>query len=83
MELYVCVGTNCHLRGSEEVIQILQQKIRDHHLEEKLHFKGSFCMNRCDEPGVSVGLGDEFLPGVTSENAARVFDEVILVRVKR
>jgi NADH:ubiquinone oxidoreductase subunit E len=56
MELKVCVGSSCHLRGSEMVVQTFQRIIDKEKLQSSLEIKGSFCVGECSEQDVSVQL---------------------------
>ena len=60
MDILVCVGSSCHLKGSRQVISAIDQLIKGNHLEDKLTLKGSFCMGKCGCKGISVKLDDEF-----------------------
>lgn len=82
MDVYVCVGSSCHLRGSQEIIRIFQQKIKDGGLEDKVNLNASFCLGHC-MGGVAVKVGDNYLENVNADNAARVFDEKIAAVAER
>ena len=61
VELSVCIGSSCHLKGSYNVIQTFQHLIEENALHDKVDFKATFCMKRCERPGVAVLLdGEEF-----------------------
>ena len=49
MEINVCIGSACHLKGSYEVIKEFQKAIAEFNLEDKIVLKGSFCLNHCVE----------------------------------
>lgn len=57
MEITVCIGSSCHLRGSRDVIQILERLISHYGLTDQVTLKGSFCMGECTG-GVCVSIGD-------------------------
>ncbi len=81
MDVYVCVGSSCHLRGSHDIIQIFQARVKELGLEEKVNLNASFCLGHCTN-GVAVKVGEEYLENVNPENAARMFDEHIAAVVK-
>lgn len=56
VKLTVCIGTNCHLKGSREVIEKLQELIQKNDLLEKVDMIGKFCIGKCAEKGVSVSV---------------------------
>jgi NADH:ubiquinone oxidoreductase subunit E len=53
MDIFVCIGSACHLKGSNEVIHEFQRVIEKHDLQDKITLKGSFCLNKCTK-AVSV-----------------------------
>ncbi|NLG92500.1 MAG: (2Fe-2S) ferredoxin domain-containing protein [Clostridiales bacterium] len=80
MELTICVGSSCHLKGSRDVIKILERLISLHRLEDKITLKGSFCMGECSKNGVCVCVdSDRF--NVAPLNAELFFNDVILKRI--
>ncbi|MEG1527623.1 MAG: (2Fe-2S) ferredoxin domain-containing protein [Clostridia bacterium] len=81
MKLAICMGTTCHLRGSREIIEQLQQLISDNNLKDKVDMSGKFCLGRCSTKGVSVNLdGKDF--DLTPEETKQFFDTEILGRLK-
>jgi NADH:ubiquinone oxidoreductase subunit E len=80
IQVSICVGSSCHLKGSYQIIQIFQDLLKKHRLEDKVDFKASFCLGRCTK-GVSVKVDEEFVDDVTIVNAAEKFEEYILRRV--
>lgn len=59
MEITICIGSSCHLRGSREIIETMERLIRSHGLEERVELKGSFCMGECTNEGVCVRVGEK------------------------
>ena len=64
MDIYVCVGSSCHIKGSYPIIELLKENIAKHHLENKVNLKASFCLGKCTN-GVSIKVDDEIICGVT------------------
>ena len=77
MEIKVCIGSSCHLRGSYEVIEKLKKLIADNGLEGKVNLAASFCLGKCGS-GVTVTGDGEFWEGVTPETVETVFAEKVL-----
>ena len=77
MDIYVCVGSSCHIKGSYPIIELLKENIAKHHLENKVNLKASFCLGKCTN-GVSIKVDDEIIWGVTQENFMDVFNQYIL-----
>lgn len=58
MDVTICIGSSCHLRGSRDVVQILEKLIANYRLQDQVELKGSFCMGQCTS-GVCVTINDE------------------------
>lgn len=79
MEVTVCIGSSCHLRGSRDVAMILERLIRSHGLEGQVELKGSFCMGECTN-GICVGIdGQKF--SLTPATTEDFFNKEILGRL--
>ena len=72
MELEVCVGSSCHLKGSQDVIAELQNILKKYEVEDVVTLKASFCLGRCAQ-GVTVRSDDKLITGFTPENAEDKF----------
>ena len=77
IEVSVCIGSSCHLKGAYNVIQTFQQAIEEHKLHERVALKATFCMKQCQNKGVMVELGG-FRHSVTPEQARSFFTVSIL-----
>ena len=80
MEIFVCVGSSFHLKGSKTVIDKLTELINANNLEGKAVLKGSFCMGQCSHQGVSVKINNEVY-SVTEEDVEMFFNKKILPNV--
>lgn len=49
MDIHVCIGSACHLKGSYDVIKEFQKIIKEKDLDEKITLKGAFCLNHCTQ----------------------------------
>lgn len=78
----VCVGSACHLKGSQDIIEMLQGAVEKHHLEDDVVLTGSFCIGKCNRVGVTVQVNDDVHVGVTKENFNEFFREHILSAVE-
>lgn len=81
IELSVCIGSACHLKGSYNVVQTFQQLIEENHLHDKIDFKANFCMKNCDHPGVAVSLNGE-KTNIVPEYARDFFRDSVLPLAK-
>ncbi len=83
MTIKVCVGSSCHLKGSSEIISLLQKSVEEHQLGEKVTLMGSFCIGKCNRIGVTVQIDDEIHVGITKENFKEFFSENVLNKIER
>ncbi|MBQ9121363.1 MAG: (2Fe-2S) ferredoxin domain-containing protein [Clostridia bacterium] len=83
MIIQVCVGSSCHLKGSPEIVELLQKAIQDHHLEDETTLAGSFCIGKCNRVGVTVQIDDNIYTGVTKESFKEFFTENILNKLEK
>lgn len=45
--LFVCTGPTCSQQGAEETLQILQQKLEEHHLRKNVRVTLCRCLGQC------------------------------------
>ncbi len=83
MIIQICVGSSCHLKGSAEIVELLQKAIEEYHLENEITLAGSFCIGKCNRIGVTVQVDDDIHTGVTKESFKEFFNENILNKIER
>ena len=81
MIIQICVGSSCHLKGSEQIVSLFQKAIEERHLEDKITLAGSFCVGRCNREGVTVQVDDEIITGVTPATFDQFFQTEILQKL--
>ena len=79
MNLTICIGSSCHLKGSKQVAQLFEQMIDEKNLRDKVNFYATFCMGNCQN-GISVSI-DNQVYSVTLETARQFFEQEVLSRV--
>ncbi len=79
LKITVCIGSSCHIKGSRQVVQKLQELVAAHNLSEKVELAGTFCMGQCQR-GVCVTVNDKFC-SVTPETVDGFFADEVLARV--
>ena len=78
MIIQICVGSSCHLKGSPEIVELLQKNITEYELDDEVTLAGSFCIGKCNRSGVTVQVDDEVYTGITKENFKEFFKENVL-----
>lgn len=76
VEVCVCVGSSCHMRGSYQVIKTFTELIKRNHLEETVKLKAAFCMGHCLN-GIALTVAGVPLDNVGFANAEQVFYDKI------
>lgn len=77
MNIYICVGSSCHLKGSYDIIQLMREAISNNKLEDKINLSAAFCLGRCTD-GVSVKINDDIVCGVSKDNFDQFFHDHVL-----
>ena len=78
----VCVGSSCHLKGSEEIVELLEKALEEHNIADDVVLSGSFCVGKCNRIGVTVQVNDDVHVGVTRENFREFFNKNILAVIE-
>ncbi|MBR5311567.1 MAG: (2Fe-2S) ferredoxin domain-containing protein [Clostridia bacterium] len=81
MVVQVCVGSSCHLKGSPEIVELLQNAIEENNLGDEITLVGSFCIGKCNRIGVTVQVDDDIHTGITRENFKEFFREQIVQKL--
>ncbi len=82
MIIQICVGSSCHIKGSPEIVELLQSAVAEHHLENEVTLAGSFCIGKCNRIGVTVQVDDEVYVGVTKEGFNEFFQKHVLAKLQ-
>jgi NADH:ubiquinone oxidoreductase subunit E len=82
MNIYVCVGSSCHLKGSYKIINLMKENIAKNSLEDKVNLSAAFCLGKCTN-GVSIKIDDEIICGVSAENFMEIFNKHVIGSLER
>ncbi len=77
MNICVCVGSSCHLKGSYDVIQLMKENLEKNNLTDQVNLSAAFCLGKCTH-GVSVKIDDEIVTGWNQESFDSLFQEKVL-----
>ena len=81
MVVQVCVGSSCHLKGSADIVELLQNAIEEGNYGDQITLAASFCIGKFNRVGVTVQVDDEVHTGVTRENFKEFFREQIVQKL--
>ena len=79
LKITVCIGSSCHIKGSRQVVEQLQNLIAENKLGDKVELGGTFCMGECQQ-GVCVTVNDAF-HSVTPDSVGEFFANEVLAKV--
>ena len=74
----ICVGSACHLKGSQEIVELMQKAVAEYRLDDEVVLTGSFCIGQCNRTGVTVQVNDDVHVGITRDNFSEFFKTNIL-----
>lgn len=77
MNILVCIGSSCHLRGSYDIVRLMKDAIAANGLEAEVNLGASFCLGHCTD-GVTIKVDDEIVTGVSPDNFTEIFEKYVL-----
>ena len=81
VDVAVCVGTSCYLKGSYNLLQGLLRLIKEHKVEDRVSVGATFCLERCSQ-GPNIRVNEDIISGVTEETLPTIFQRNILSQLK-
>ena len=81
MQITICLGDSCHLKGTRPVAEQLQKLIAENGLKDEIDLAGTFCMGKC-RTGVSVTVDDRYF-SLSPETTEDFFLTEVLPRLER
>lgn len=82
IELKICIGSSCYLKGSKQIVEYFKDVIEKEQLEDKIILSGSFCSGKCNRIGVTVTVNEKIYTGITINNVGQFFTESVLPLIK-
>lgn len=73
IDVGVCIGTNCYLKGSWRLLEGLSAELKRRGISERFRIKARFCTGQC-AGGPNVVVGGNVIGQVDTENAAGFID---------
>jgi NADH:ubiquinone oxidoreductase subunit E len=81
VEVRVCVGSSCHVRGGTETLMKMQAMIQDAKLVDKVDLKADLCLDNCLE-APNVVVNGQIHGGVTPDKVCDFFNGEVLPLIK-
>ena len=79
LKITVCIGSSCHIKGSRQVVEQLQDLIAENSLGDNVDLGGTFCMGKCQQ-GVCVTVNDDFF-SVSPDTVNEFFTKEVIAKV--
>lgn len=79
LKITVCIGSSCHIKGSRQVVEQLQNLIAENNIGDKVELGGTFCLGQCQQ-GVCVTVNEDFY-SVSPETVGEFFAKEVLAKV--
>jgi NADH-quinone oxidoreductase subunit G len=73
LEVNVCFGTSCFLKGSQKILRGVLEYLRGNDLDDLVNVTASFCFEKCDR-GPTVRIGSQVIEQCTLENAIQAIE---------
>jgi NADH-quinone oxidoreductase subunit G len=79
VEVKVCMGTSCYLKGSQDLLHRLARYVAENRLQAEVQPKASFCFEACDQ-GPTVQVGDQVLHRCDLDQAVAALEAALDAR---
>jgi NADH-quinone oxidoreductase subunit G len=82
VEVSVCVGRNCYLRGSSDILQKFTNEILVRDLGKRVNLRAAFCFENCSK-GPTVHIDGQEYSEVQPDDVDRLLDEAVAKKTRR
>jgi NADH:ubiquinone oxidoreductase subunit E len=73
-KINICLGSSCFSRGNKANLEVIQNYLKDNHLEADVHFSGHLCEERCSK-GPIISINDRVYEEVTLSRLHKILQE--------
>lgn len=82
VKVHVCIGSACHLKGSYNIINSLEQLSEEYKVYDQVEIAAAFCLGHCTE-AVSVRVDDGEVQGVSGSTVREFFVKHVLSKITK
>lgn len=76
VKVEICIGSSCFVKGSNQIVGIMNEIIAENGWQNEIDLKGSFCMQACqDKKGLGIRIDGERIDGINLQNAKMILVE--------
>lgn len=76
------MGSACHQMGVYEVLPAIQRLLAEYQVDDRIEFKGSFCLECCSH-GIVMKFRDNLFLHISPENVEEKFKQEILPEIQK
>ncbi len=80
MNVKICIGSLCHLKGARQVVEALQDYIERDNLSDSVELEATFCTGNCQD-GVSITIDNTKLFSVIPSTVEEFYNKEIKAKV--
>lgn len=72
VEIKVCVGSSCHVKGGSKTLRVLENLVKGSDMSDRIDLRADLCLGNCLE-APNVVVNNEVYGGVTPDKAEEFF----------
>ena len=80
VQVEVCVGTNCYMKGSQDILRRLLEYVQARGLGDQVSVQAAFCFERCGQ-APNARIGGEMFGGCTFDSAVAALEKALQKRM--
>ncbi len=81
LEIKVCVGSSCHIRGGAKTLKIMKSLIEANELADQVDLSADLCLDNCLQ-APNIVVNGTIYGGITPDKAEDFFREHIIALVQ-
>lgn len=80
IDVKVCVGSSCHVRGGAQTLRVFKSLIEVNGLADRVDLSADLCLENCLQ-APNVVINGTVFGGITPDKAERFFEDFVLTKV--
>lgn len=80
LAIRLCMGSSCYARGNDQILNIINSFLEEHHLKEHVDFRGHLCQGHCNK-GPNLTIGETKYHEVSLSSIRLILEEVFESRL--
>lgn len=74
MKIVICLGSSCHSRGNQHILQVVKKYLSENNLKDKIDFRGQLCSGNCSN-GPIIHINDKIYKEIDENIVIKLLDE--------